>query len=163
MGREKVLAVIRRYGTRAIIGGSVLTFVGLLPSVLFYWVYNGFDVLHVLFSFPLLAGLAFLVYGIRVKRDPEKAGCLKRNPNLLMQADELYQNIEYEDDFIMFSDRVIANKHDVMQMAYFQDIIWITVQNLIDTIYQKCPNARIGYSEENRMYCEQIQQRYKNR
>lgn len=154
MGRERVLNTIKKQGRGLLIGGSILFVVGFLPSALFFWVYRGFDPLHVIFAFPLIVGMIMLFFGIRYRFHPEKAECFKKNPDLLLLADELYGNVLYEDDFIIFSDRVIANKENITQMTFFKDIIWIyesemKQDDLITTLHEVVIETKLHRMEIN--------------
>jgi hypothetical protein len=44
---------------------------------------------------------------------------------LLKQADQLYSNIIYENQYIMLSDKVLANKKNILQMVYLEDVYLI--------------------------------------
>lgn len=50
---------------------------------------------------------------------------MRRNPDLLWQADEVFNNIIYEDDFIICSNNTIANKKNLLNIASFEEIIGI--------------------------------------
>lgn len=50
---------------------------------------------------------------------------MRRNHDLLWQADEVFNNIIYEDDFIICSNNTIANKKNLLNIASFEEIIGI--------------------------------------
>lgn len=81
--------------------------------------------------------LVLAITGIVRRANPMKAHCFKRNPKLLEQADELFSDIIYQDKFIIYSNRIIANAKDITQMAAFDEIVNIcessTSYNFIKT------------------------------
>ncbi len=64
----------------------------------------------ILFGLFALLGIVFIIMGIRNIVRPEKTGYLKNNPQLLEMADQLYSHIIYEDQYVLISDKVLANK-----------------------------------------------------
>ena len=116
MGREIVLANIRKRSIASLVGGALLTIMG--GFICFAAVMAAEYSVLILGLFPLIPGIAFLLHGLSRRMHPEKSGVFKRNPDLLQQADELFANIQYQDDFVIISDRVIANKKAPYQMCW---------------------------------------------
>lgn len=116
MGREAVIANIRKRMIAMIVGGVILTLMGGFIS--FAAVVAGEYGVLILGLFALTPGVIFLIFGISRRTHPEKSGIFKANPDLLQQADELYANIQYQDDYIIVSDRVLANKKVPFQMCW---------------------------------------------
>lgn len=119
MGREIVLANIRKRSIAALVGGALLTIMG--GFICFAAVMAAEYSVLILGLFPLIPGIAFLLYGVSRRTHPEKSGIFKANPDLLQQADELYANIQYQDDYIIVSDRVLANKKAPFQMCWREE------------------------------------------
>lgn len=53
------------------------------------------------------------------------------------QADELFSDIIYQDEFVIYSYDIIANAKDITQMAAFDEILWSAARNLRETISKK--------------------------
>ena len=97
MGREAVFANIRKRMIAMIVGGVILTLMGGFIS--FAAVVAGEYSVLILGLFALTPGVIFLIFGTSRRTHPEKSGIFKANPDLLQQADELYANIQYQDDY----------------------------------------------------------------
>ena len=119
MGREVVFANIRKRMIAMIVGGVILTLMGGFIS--FAAVVAGEYSVLILGLFALTPGVIFLIFGTSRRTHPEKSGIFKANPDLLQQADELYANIQYQDDYIIVSDRVLANKKAPFQMCWREE------------------------------------------
>ena len=104
MGREVVFANIRKRMIAMIVGGVILTLMGGFIS--FAAVVAGEYSVLILGLFALTPGVIFLIFGTSRRMHPEKSGIFKANPDLLQQADELYANIQYQDDYIIVSDKI---------------------------------------------------------
>ena len=91
----------------------------------------------ILFGLFALLGIVFIIIGIRNIVRPEKTGYLKNNPQLLEMADQLYSHIIYEDQYVLISDKVLANKKQPTQMTWLWDVYLIylhtTSTNFIPT------------------------------
>ena len=95
----------------------------------------------------VVCGVALLVVGIRQLRDPMKASQFKKNPDLLLMADELYGNIIYGDEYLLLSPRILGNKKDPCQMAFTDEIFLIYIyrhstNGIPDQKLLKCETAR---------------------
>lgn len=157
MGRERILKTIKR-------NSIVWTVMGIVLLLLFLFVESAFilsgiasedDVLGAVLFFALIGILGgfFLYFGIRGLMHPEKTQALKKNPDLLRLADELFSHIVYEDDFIILSDRIIANKKNITQMAFTDEVFLIYVYkqttNFITTTKQLILRTARGQLEIN--------------
>ena len=65
--------------------------------------------------------LYFLYWYVHGGRTLKRAAYSKPIPIFLQQADELYANIQYQDDHIIVSDRVLANKKAPFQMCWREE------------------------------------------
>lgn len=125
MGRELVLKKIKSHGKKTVAGGILIMLLGLFMVFVFFATDDGAELFAILSLLLFAFGLVSLILGIKTAVNPEKSGFIKNNPDLLKQADELYFNIVYEDKYIIISNRVIANKKQITQMAYLEDIYLI--------------------------------------
>ena len=138
MGRDIVLAKIKKGGITAVVGGAVLMLIfGLITiGVMSDNADDGMGMI-ILFGLFALLGIVFIIIGIRNIVRPEKTGYLKNNPQLLEMADQLYSHIIYEDQYVLISDKVLANKKQPTQMTWLWDVYLIylhtTSTNFIPT------------------------------
>lgn len=121
MGQEIVLKKIKSKGVVLLVMGIVLIVVGTLLALIM--IISKSEIFAVVF-FALLAaaGVLILIMGVKNLLHPEDSAFIKNNPDLLEQANQLYSNIVYQDDFVVISDKVIANKKAPLQMAYLEDV-----------------------------------------
>ncbi len=122
MGSEKILKKIRSRSIIVIVLG-VLLFLG-CGFLAFCCVVGEFLPMAIFLGIFALLGLFFVIWGIRIC-NPQKSTFLKRNPDLLAQADELFANVVYEDKTIIHSHKTIASKKNILSMASFDEIIGI--------------------------------------
>lgn len=121
MGRDKILKKIKKsarlmvaFGMMFIIGGIAFVIGGFIETVLF------------LFALLFLGiGITLFVFGVKQLADPSCANAMKNNPEILKMADEVFGYTKYEDDFLIISDNVIANKNNIYQMAYIDEVYQI--------------------------------------
>ncbi len=153
-GRDIILSKIKKQARGLIIGGSIL---GGIPLLLLIIVVigmigviadegaksdaaTGLMILSGMLLILCTIGVFMFVIGFRRYKDPYKNNALKTNPDLLFMADELYAGITYQDDNLMMSDRVIANKKNPLQMAFYNEIFLVYVHtesyNFITTTKQ---------------------------
>ena len=109
MGRDIVLAKIKKGGITAVVGGAVLMLIfGLITiGVMSDNADDGMGMI-ILFGLFALLGIVFIIIGIRNIVRPEKTGYLKNNPQLLEMADQLYSHIIYEDQYVL---RIRSSRH----------------------------------------------------
>lgn len=154
MGRDIVIAKIKKGGIVGIVGGAFLMVLfGLIAiGVLTDDADDGIGVAAAIGIFVLL-GVVFIIMGIRNIVCPEKTRFLKNNPQLLKMADQLYSHIIYEDQYVLISDKVLANKKQPTQMTWLWDVYLIylhtTSTNFIPTgseyvIENRFPKNRVA-------------------
>lgn len=127
MGREKVLKKIKNSGIWMTIFGALFTGFTLLSIIAFAIDGSIAEYIFVML-FILALGVPMLIFGIRNLRNPMKHGMFKRNPFLLDQVDNMVANKIYEDKFIMLSDRCIANKKTITEIAYLEHVFLVYIQ-----------------------------------
>lgn len=126
MGRKKVIKEIHARALLVIILGGILflgagffTFCFLITGEIGEAI--GLVIFLGIFT---CVGLLFLILGI-TQWNPKNTPFLKSNPELFKQVDELFSNIVYEDDFIICSNKTIANKKHLLNIAQFDEILGI--------------------------------------
>lgn len=146
MGSELVLKKIKKGAVCCIIWGVILTVLGAFLSFCFLVTGDSdeFWFLYLVFAIAFVCGILLLNTGTKNIKHPEKSKTIKNNPDLLSQADELFINTKYEDKFIMLSDRVIANKKNITQMSYLDDVFLMYVHK---TSYNFIPSSKEIYIE----------------
>lgn len=75
-----------------------------------------------------IGGIVCLIFGIRDLAAPTKSGIFKKNPYVLQMADELYSDIQYQDDFIVMSERLLAPKKKPENVTPMNEIFLLYVQ-----------------------------------
>ena len=120
MGRDEILNKISKGARASVILGFIFAIGGLIVSILMFIMGTNSD--NVVFLIIMLAlfavGVVILIFNIPQMLDPMKSKFIRKNPDILKMADELYSNIVYQDKTLMFSPRIIANACDIRQMAY---------------------------------------------
>lgn len=129
MGSEVILKRIKSGAFRLTVLAICLVFI---PLITLFCIYVKTDIgEHIPFIiitvFAVISGAALFVYNIRVMSDPKNSMLLKKNPDILLQADELYQNIIYQDKNLIFSSRIIANAANITQISYTDEVFVIYV------------------------------------
>lgn len=123
MGRNNVIKHIKRKTAAAKIIAVLLLIFG--EFMLFAFIVSAEEDdpagMYALPAFVIIVGLLCLWLGIWAQRS-----FLKANPRLFEQADELFNNITYEDNIIIMSDRVIASKKNLTQMVYTEEVFYVT-------------------------------------
>lgn len=120
MGKEVIFKKIIAKGGFVLGMGIVLILAG---AIMAFMMFVAEEVgAGVFFALIFAAGVALFIMGLRNMICPEKSAFIKNNPELLVQAEQLYSNIVYQDDFVIISDKVIANKKSPLQMAYLEDV-----------------------------------------
>ena len=155
-GREIILNNIRKQRKGLMITGIIMAVVtlGIVAFALFAFITDGinrgFDraldgsgvvfVLLLILAAIGVGGIALAVKGYKGVKNPQGDKVLKKNPDLLFMAEELYKGITYEDKHLIMSDRVIANKKNLYQMAFYNEIFMVYVHtesyNFITTTKQ---------------------------
>ncbi len=146
MGRENVLAAIKKRAKIKLIVGILFTILGAFGTLVMILAITGDNyesgmATGLIFMVTLLiAGIITLVLGIKDKVNPAGASVFKKNQKLLEMADELYANILYQDKDIIFSDKIVANATDILSMTYTNEVIvgYIREQRTNGILTLKC-------------------------
>lgn len=131
MGRDQVLKKIKTSAVIYLILGIAMILAG--GSMCVILLMAGFPqeisawIMMVLFLAIAVGGIVLTVNAIRTLIDPANSSTIKKNPGILQQADELFQNIIYQDEFIVLSPRIIANAKDIREIAYTDEVFLIYV------------------------------------
>ena len=129
MGSEEILNKICKSARGMCILGFILSIAGLSVAIISFIM--GTDKGNIVFLIIILIvfaiGVAILVINIPTMLDPMKSSYIKKNPDILSQADELYSNVVYRDKTVIFSPRLIANALDIRQIAYTDEVFLIYV------------------------------------
>ena len=102
----------------------------------------------------VFGGVALLVLAIKNNSHPETSTFLRKNKHAFEQVEELFRNKIYEDNNIIMSNKHIANKHNLIQIAALEDIYVMylhkTTYNFVITvgkeIYLETPYNRLTLS-----------------
>lgn len=193
MGREKCLKSLNKIGNTFIGLGIFIGLISIFMILIF--ITDGFSMPIFMFLIMLVFAIIFFVKGLDYKKG-ENSKYVQKYPNVLELADSL-DNIVFENDFIIISDKAIADKKNYRNIIALNDVLAIyehitrtngivtahTVQlssidgrdlqinvyarkrdtkdDLLLTISNYCPNARIGYSPENMSYVNEKRKEYK--
>lgn len=193
MGREKFLKSLNKIGNTFIGLGIFIGLISIFMILIF--ITDGFSMPIFMFLIMLVFAIIFFVKGLDYKKG-ENSKYVQKYPNVLELADSL-DNIVFENDFIIISDKAIADKKNYRNIIALKDVLAIyehitrtngivtahTVQlssidgrdlqinvyarkrdtkdDLLLTISNYCPNARIGYSPENMSYVNEKRKEYK--
>lgn len=193
MGREKFLKSLNKIGNTFIGLGIFIGLISIFMILIF--ITDGFSMPVFMFLIMLVFAIIFFVKGLDYKKG-ENSKYVQKYPNVLELADSL-DNIVFENDFIIISDKAIADKKNYRNIIALNDVLAIyehitrtngivtahTVQlssidgrdfqinvyarkrdtkdDLLLTISNYCPNARVGYSPENMSYVNEKRKEYK--
>ncbi len=193
MGREKFLKSLNKIGNTFIGLGIFIGLISIFMILIF--ITDGFSMPIFMFLIMLVFAIIFFVKGLDYKKG-ENSKYVQKYPNVLELADSL-DNIVFENDFIIISDKAIADKKNYRNIIALNDVLAIyehitrtngivtahTVQlssidgrdlqinvyarkrdtkdDLLLTISNYCPNARVGYSPENMSYVNEKRKEYK--
>ena len=118
---ETVKRAIRKRGIGLIVFGTILFlgmgFIALAAAMV------GDAVGMMVFALIMLClGVLFIVLGIK-DCSIHASGLIKRNPDLLEQGEELYNNIVYQDKYIVYSNKHVASKRSPTSIAAFDEVI----------------------------------------
>ena len=193
MGREKFLKQLSKIGSTFIGLGIFVGLISLFMTLIF--ITDGFSIPLLIFIVLLVLAIVFIVKGVDYKKG-ENSKYVMKYPNLLELADSL-SNPVFENDFVVISDKAIADKKNYRNIVALDDVLAIyehitrtngivtahTVQlcaidgrdiqinvyarkrdtkdDLVLTISNYCPNAKVGYSLETREYVNEKRKAYK--
>lgn len=194
MGRENLIKAVKSRGTKFIVLGIFVGLISLFMTLVMLT--DGFSAPVFIFLLLLALGVFFIVYGADYARGANSR-YVKKYPKMLELADTL-NNVVFENEFFIVSDRAFAVKKNVSQIADLNEVLAIyehimtqngivtqhdiklelldgrtisvnvyakkrqVKDNLVLTISNFCPNARVGYSAENMEYVKQKRKEYKN-
>lgn len=193
MGREKFLKQLSKIGSTFIGLGIFVGLISLFMTLIF--ITDGFSIPLLIFIVLLVLAIVFIVKGVDYKKG-ENSKYVMKYPNLLELADSL-SNPVFENDFVVISDKAIADKKNYRNIVALDDVLAIyeyitrtngivtahTVQlcaidgrdiqinvyarkrdtkdDLVLTISNYCPNAKVGYTPETREYVDEKRKAYK--
>ena len=193
MGREKLIKNLNKIGNTFIGLGIFVGLISLFMTLIF--ITDGFSIPLLIFLGLLVLAIILIVKGVDNKKG-ENSKFVKKYPNVLELADSL-DNPVFENDFIIISDKAIADKKKYCNIVALNDVLAIyehitrtngivtahtiqlssidgrdiqinvyarkrdTKDDLLLTISNYCPNARIGYSPENMSYVNEKRKEYK--
>ena len=128
-GRDRLLDQIKHSARNYVILGVILTLMPIfIILIVFIFVRNRGDIFWIIAPAVCMAcGIAVFVFQIKTYFHPENAGVFKKNPLILPMVDELIANKVYEDRFLVFSPRIIANAMDLKQISYTDEVFLIYV------------------------------------
>ena len=122
MGREKLLKKLKSTGTMLLIVGVIVALLGLFMT--FVMLTDGFHPAVILFLLILVAGGAFIWFGADYIKG-ENSKFVKNTPNILELADDISDNVVFENDFIIISNKAIAVKKNIMKISALEDVLGI--------------------------------------
>lgn len=193
MGREKLFKQLRKTGN--ILMGLGIFLVVICSFMTLIFLTDGFSVPLLIFMAFLAVGVFIIIKGLDFKKG-ENSKYVMKYPYLLELADSL-DNPVFENDFIIVSDKAIADKKNYRSIVALEDVLAVyehitrtngivtqhTVQlcaidgrdlqinvfarkrdtkdDLVLTISNFCPNARVGYSPETWEYVNEKRKAYK--
>ena len=128
-GSEQILKKIKSGAIGVMFLGLTLMLLPIIIIVcmLFTGSASGNIVLIIILAAVAAGGTALMVYNMRIMLNPSSSFFLKKNPDVLRQADELLSDLIYRDKFIMFSHRIIASAADLRQISYTDEVFVIYV------------------------------------
>lgn len=193
MGREKYLKQLSKIGNIFIGVGIFVGVLSLFMTLIF--ITDGFSVPLLIFIGLLLLAILFILKGVDYKKG-ENSKYVRKYPNLLELSDS-FSNIVFENNFVVISDKAIADKKNFLNIVALDDVLAIyeniirtngivsshTVQlcaidgrniqinvfarkretkdDLVLTISNYCPNAKVGYTPETMEYVSEKRKAYK--
>lgn len=122
MGREKLLKKIKSRGIAMLVLGIILVLIGGLLSLTILLV----EIHPIVIAFLLfvLAGIALIYLGVDYLKG-EKSSFIKKRSNIMELADDIENNLVFENKFIVISNKAIANKKDITRIAALNDVLAI--------------------------------------
>lgn len=131
-GSELVLEKIHKSAHNGFVAGIILCvlFGPISLFGIFMTIRDGFQeysIMFIIFALILGVGILLIVLKRKTMKDPMRSSIIKNNPNILEMADELVENKVYQDQFLMFSPRIIANSSDITQISYTDEVFLVYV------------------------------------
>lgn len=121
MGSEKVKRAIRKRAALLIFLGCILFFG--MGFIAFAFAMIGELGGMFVFSVAVAAFGAWIIWFGARQCSMKSCIWLKRNPELLKQADELYSSVVYENKYILYSFKHVGCKRNPINIAAFDEII----------------------------------------
>lgn len=121
MGRELLIKKLKSKGTLLLVVGMLMAVFSLFMSILMF---GEVVIAGIIFLILTAIGVGLSIYGF----DFTKGGnskYVKKTPNILELADDIYENKVYEDNFITISKRAIAKKRDITSVTDLNDVLGI--------------------------------------
>ena len=129
MGREEVLKRVKKGTMGSLVLGLTLLIVPFMVDVLMLAMgkAKGNVVLIIIMAVIAIGGGIMTVYFMQVMMNPMKSMFIRKNPDILDMADELYENMIYHDNALMFSPRIIGYAQDPRQLSYTDEVFLVYV------------------------------------
>ena len=192
MGREKFFKQLCKIGNAYIGLGIFVGLISLFMTLIF--ITDGFSIPLIIFMGLCALAIVFIVKGVDYKKG-ENSKYAQKHPDLLALADTL-SNPVFENNFVIISNKAIADKKNYRNIAALDDVLAIyehitrtngivtghTVQlciidgrnlqinvyarkretkdDLVLTISNYCPNAKVGFSPETNAYVYEKRKEY---
>lgn len=121
MGREKFLKQLSKIGSTFIGLGIFVGLISLFMTLIF--ITDGFSIPLLIFIVLLVLAIVFIVKGVDYKKG-ENSKYVMKYPNLLELADSL-SNPVFENDFVVISDKAIADKKNYRNIVALDDVLAI--------------------------------------
>lgn len=129
MGRDEVLKKVKKGSMGSMILGLILFTIPFMVVILMLAMgkAKGNVVLIVILCLIAVGGAFMTVYFMKVMLNPMNSNFVKKHPEILDMADELFANIIYKDNALMFSSRIIGYAQDPRQLSYTDEVFLIYV------------------------------------
>lgn len=121
MGTKIIEKALRRRSAGIVITGAILLLLTGFLALAFILV-EGIDGLSIFFLVLAALSLWLVIAGVR-QGSVKTNGIIKRNPDILAQSEELYANIQYQDKYIVFSEKHIASMKNPLSIAAFDEVL----------------------------------------
>ena len=122
MGRELLIKKLKSKAKVFFICGGLLILLG-IPFLLMV-IADGMHPIIIVSIMLIGAGVAICIPGFDYIKG-EDSKFIKKRPNILELADDLTNNLVYQDNFVIISKRAIAPKKDITSVAEINDALLI--------------------------------------
>lgn len=129
MGSEKLLKKLKSKGKVFLAIGIIFVLIGLLLS--FAIIISGIHPVIIAFLIIIAMGIYFMCIGINYFKG-KNSRFVKKRPNILELADNLYEHTVYENKFVIISNKAIALKDDITKISDLNDVLAI-YENIVHT------------------------------
>lgn len=124
MGSQKALQLIKKKAIKCTVLCVVMALLCLMLG--FVFIIGEVPVLGIVFLVLAALLIVCVIIEGRIVANPKRMKTVKKNPQALAMLDELYEHIIYEDKSVIYSEDIIANKANLLDVVYFRDITNIT-------------------------------------